>query len=93
MQYKERTALRVSRQSIQPLQKYGEYAHETRAPNIYYWKPISQYALYSAMFYPLHSNIGKEQDEKHLCNPSNYYGKYGEYTHEMCAPYLDTWKP
>ena len=38
--------------------------------------PISQYASYSAMFCPLHSNISKEQHEKHLCNPSNHYGKY-----------------
>ena len=26
-------------------------------------KPISQYTLYSAMFCPLHSNVGKEQHE------------------------------
>ena len=45
-------------------------------------KPISQYASYSAMFCPLHSNIGKKQHEKHLCNPSSHYGKYGEYTRE-----------
>ena len=44
------------------------------------------------MFCPLHSNIGKEQHEKHLCNPSSHYGKYGEYTRETHAPYLDTWK-
>ena len=43
-------------------------------------KPISQYASYSVMFCPLHSNIGKEQHEKHLCNPSSHYGKYGEYS-------------
>ena len=36
--------------------------------------PISQYASYSAMFCLLHSNIGKEQHEKHLCNPSSHYG-------------------
>ena len=35
-------------------------------------KPISQYA---AMFCPLHSNIGKEQHEKHLCNQSSHYEK------------------
>jgi len=29
--------------------------------------PVSQYASYSAMFCPLHSNIGKEQHEKHVC--------------------------
>ena len=56
-------------------------------------KPISQYALYSAIFCPFHSNIGKEQHEKHLTNPSSYYGEYGEYTREMRAPYLDTLKP
>jgi len=39
--------------------------------------PISQYALYLAMFCLLHSNISKEQHEKHLCNPSSHYGKYG----------------
>ena len=31
------------------------------------------------MFCPLYSNIGKEQHEKHLCNPSSHYGKYREY--------------
>jgi len=41
--------------------------------------PISQYTSYSAMFCPLHSNISKEQHEKHLCNPSSHYRKYGEY--------------
>jgi len=51
---------------------------------------ISKYALYLAMFCPLPSNISKEQRKKHLCNPSSYYGKYGEYTHETHAPYLDT---
>jgi len=55
--------------------------------------PISQYASYSAMFCLLHSNISKEQHEKHLCNPSSHYRKYREFTHEMCAQYLDTWKP
>jgi len=45
-------------------------------------KSISQYTLYSAMFCPLHSNIGKEQHEKHFCNPFSHYRKYGEYTHE-----------
>jgi len=53
-------------------------------------KPISQYTSYSAMFCPLHSNIGKEEDKKYLCDPFSHYGKNGEYTHEMCAPYLDT---
>jgi len=53
-------------------------------------KPISQYASYSAMFCPSYSNISKEQHEKHLCNPSSHYGKYGEYTRETRAPYLDT---
>ena len=37
---------------------------------------IGGYALYSAI--SLHSNIGKEQHEKHLCNSSSHYGKYGE---------------
>jgi len=49
-------------------------------------KPISQYASYSAMFCPLYSNISKEQHEKHLCNPSSHYGKYGEYTCETAHP-------
>jgi len=52
--------------------------------------PISQYTLYSAMFCQLHSNISKEQHEKHLCNSSSHYGKYTCETH---APYLDRWKP
>jgi len=55
--------------------------------------PISQYDSYSAMFCAFHSNISKEQHEKHLCNPSSHYGKYGEYTHEMYIPYLNTSKP
>jgi len=38
--------------------------------------PMSQYALYLAMFCLLHSNINKEQHEKHPCNPSSCYGKY-----------------
>ena len=45
-------------------------------------KPISQYASYSARFCPLCSNISKEQHEKHRCNPSSHYGKYGEYSCE-----------
>jgi len=52
-------------------------------------KPISQYASYSAMFCLLHSNIGNEQHEKHLCNPFSHYQKHGEYTRETRAPYLD----
>jgi len=52
-------------------------------------KPISQYASYSAMFCPLYSNISKGQHEKHHCNPSSHYEKYGEYTREMRAPYLN----
>ena len=45
--------------------------------------PISQYASYSTMFYPLHSNISKEQHEKHLCNPSNHYRNYRKFTHPI----------
>jgi len=41
--------------------------------------PISQYASYSTMLCLLHSNINKEQHEKHLCNPSSHYRKYGKY--------------
>ena len=37
-----------------------------RAPKINYWKAISQYASYSAMFCPLHSNIGKESSMKSI---------------------------
>ena len=33
--------------------------------------------------------ISKEQHGKHFCNPSILYGKYGRYTHETRAPYLD----
>ena len=55
--------------------------------------PISQYTSSSAMFYPLHSNISKKkQHEKHLCNLSSHYRKYGRFTYETCAPYLNTWK-
>ena len=28
--------------------------------------------------------------KKYLCNSSIHYGKYGEYTYETRAPYLDT---
>jgi len=45
--------------------------------------PISQNASYLAI------NISKEQHEKHCCNQSSHYGKYGEFTCEMRAPYLD----
>ena len=85
-QYKQRTAWKVSLQSIQPYnRKYGECVK--RAPQrLIIGKPISQYASYSAMFCPLYSNISKEQHEKHLCNPSSHYGKYICETH---APYLD----
>jgi len=65
---------------------FGNYAPQ----RLIIGKPISQYALYSAMFCPLYSNINKEQHEKHLCNPSSHYGKYGEYTRETRALYLDT---
>jgi len=62
-----------------------------RAPKISYWKTHSQYASYSAMFCPLYNNISKEQHEKHLCNPSSQYRKYGEYTRERVShTYLDT---
>jgi len=50
-------------------------------------KPISQYVSYSAMFCPLHSNIGKEQHEKHLCNPSSHYGNT-ENILVKCAPHI-----
>ena len=45
------------------------------------------------MFCPLHSSTSKKQHEKHLCNLSSHYGKYGNLTHEMCVPHLNTWKP
>jgi len=51
-------------------------------------KPISQYASYSAMFCPLHSNISKEQHEKHLCNPSSHY----ENILVKCAPHISICK-
>jgi len=39
---------------------------------------ISKHASYSAVFSLFHSNISKKkQHEKHLCNPSSQYGKYG----------------
>jgi len=59
--------------------------------------PISQYASYTT-FCLLHSNINKEQHEKHLCNPSNAesgisplsvrdrfrLGKYREHSRQPC---------
>jgi len=41
-------------------------------------KPISQYVSHSTMFCLLYNNTSKEQHEKHLCNPSSHYGKYGD---------------
>jgi len=52
-------------------------------------KPRSQYASYSAMVCPLYNNMSKEQHEKHLCNPSSHYRKYGEYSRETRASYLN----
>ena len=50
-------------------------------------KFISQYASYSTIFFCLlHSNIGKEQHEKHLCNPPSHYGKYGEHIGSFYCP-------
>jgi len=38
------------------------------------------------MFCPLHSNISKQQHEKHLCNPFSHNGKYEEYMLMKRAP-------
>jgi len=65
--------------------KYGWHAPQ----GLIIGAPTSQYASYSAMSCLLHNNKSKEQHEKHLCNPSSHYGKYGKYAREMCAPYLD----
>ena len=46
-------------------------------------KPMSQYTSYTAVFCPLHSSISIEQHEKHLCNSSSHYGKYGRFTREV----------
>ena len=43
------------------------------ASMVNFGKLISQYALYAAMFCPLHSSISIEQHKKHLCNPSSHY--------------------
>ena len=48
--------------------------------------PIHQYALYSAMFCPLHSNVSKVQHEKYQ---SNHYENYGKFTREILSPYLN----
>ena len=53
-------------------------------------KPISQYASYSAMFCPLHSNIGKEQHAHAPIHPAiteNILAKRAPH------PDLDTLKP
>jgi len=70
--------------------KYREYTCETHTPRLIIGKPVSQYASYSAMFCPLHSNLDKEQHDKYLCNPTSHYSNYGEYTRETHAPYLNT---
>ena len=49
--------------------------------------PINQYASYSTMFCPLHTNINKEQHEKHLCNPSSHHGNT-ENILVKCAPHI-----
>ena len=56
-------------------------------------KPISQYTSYSAIFCPLHSIIGKEQYEKHLCNPSSHHRKYGEYIYSWNMRPISQSKP
>ena len=43
------------------------------------------------MFGPLHSNINKEQYEKHLYNPSSHFIKYERFTHKTHTPYLDAY--
>ena len=84
--------LTISSSTLLKLRRYGFHARETHAAKInYIGKPISQYTLYSAMFCLLHSNIGKGYHEKHLCNPSSLYGKYGEYTREKRTQYLNTY--
>jgi len=55
--------------------------------------PISQYTLYAAMFCLLHCSVSIEQHKKHLCNPFSHYRKYGRFTCDVCAPYLNAWKP
>ena len=50
-----------------------------RASRINYWnthKPVR--LVLSYVLCSMHSNISKEQHEKHLCNPSSYCGKYRE---------------
>jgi len=70
----QRAAQKASLHSVQPLQKNMENMFMKRAPQgLIIGTPISQYALYSAMFGLLHSNIRKEQHEKHLCNPSSHH--------------------
>ena len=52
-------------------------------------KPISQYALYSAMFCPLHSTISIEHEKAPLQSTSSHYRTHGRFTREAHAPYLD----
>ena len=74
--------------------KYGECAYKMCAPKINYWKTHKPVRFVLSYVCPLYSNMSKEQHEKHLCNPSSHYGKYGEYsTSETHSPFLDTWKP
>ena len=55
-------------------------------------KPISQLVrlVFSFVLSVTQQCISKEHHEKHPYNPSSHCGKYGEYTRETCAPYLDT---
>ena len=49
---------------------------------------IRQYTSYSSVLSPLHCVINGEQHEKHLCNQSSHYGKYGIFNHQStCSSY------
>ena len=43
---------------------------------INYWNTHKPVWLVLSHDLSVHSNISKEQHEKHLCNPSSHYGKY-----------------
>jgi len=53
-------------------------------------KPISQYASYSAMFYLLHSNIGKEQYKKSISAIHPAITENTENVLVKCAPHIST---
>ena len=70
-----------------------------RVPQLYQLsseKCSIHYTSLSAMFNPLHSSTNQELFEKHLCNQSSHYEKYGRFLFQreaiMCYCQIDTFR-